>query len=110
MTLSQIDFTDLDNLADGFPHDLFARHRREAPVYWHEPTEHTLDGEGIWSVATHAESLAVLRDPQTYSSVTGGERRHGGTLLQDLSIAGPVEWTRSNRHIGLRHLVVELSE
>ncbi len=37
--VAEIDFTDLDNFADGFPHDLFEVHRREAPVYWHEPTE-----------------------------------------------------------------------
>lgn len=70
--LSGIDLTDLDNFADGFPHHLFAIHRREAPVYWHRPTEHTPDGEGFWSVATYAETLEVLRDPVTYSSVTGG--------------------------------------
>jgi hypothetical protein len=60
--LSSIDFTDLDNFAQGFPHELFAIHRRVAPVSWHEPTEHTPDGEGFWSVA-NAETLAVLRDP-----------------------------------------------
>ena len=43
--LSGIDFTDLDNFANGFPHELFAVHRREAPVYWHEPTDNTPDGE-----------------------------------------------------------------
>jgi cytochrome P450 len=78
--LSQIDFTDLDNFASGFPHELFAVHRREAPVYWHPPTEHTPDGEGFWSVATHAETLAVFRDPATFSSFTGGSRPYGGTL------------------------------
>ena len=35
VTLAGIDFTDLDNFADGFPHSLFEVHRREAPVYWH---------------------------------------------------------------------------
>ena len=75
VTLAGIDFTDLDNFAAGFPHELFAVHRREAPVYWHEPTENTPDGEGFWSVATYAETLAVLRDPETYSSVTGGPGR-----------------------------------
>jgi len=29
--LSEIDFTDLDNFASGFPHSLFEVHRREAP-------------------------------------------------------------------------------
>jgi len=88
--LSGIDFTDLGNFANGFPHDLFAIHRRVAPVFWHQPTEHTPDGEGFWSVATYAETLEVLRDPVTFSSVAGGERPFGGTVLQDLPIAGQV--------------------
>ena len=90
MTLAEVDFTDLDNFASGFPHDLFAIHRRDAPVYWHHPTEHTPDGEGFWSIASYAGTLAVLRDPVIFSSVTGGDRPFGGTLLQDLSIAGQV--------------------
>jgi cytochrome P450 len=69
--LADIDFTDLDNFAAGFPHRLFEIHRREAPVWWHEPTEHTPDGEGFWSVATYAEALEVLRDPETYASERG---------------------------------------
>ena len=106
MALRDIDFTDLDNFADGFPHHLFARHRREAPVFWHEPTEHTPDGEGFWSVATYADTLAVLRDPGTYSSVTGGSRPFGGTLLQDLPIAGQVlNMMDDPRHAQIRRLV-----
>ncbi|MEO3758211.1 cytochrome P450 [Mycobacterium sp. B14F4] len=106
MTLAGIDFTDLDNFANGFPHELFAVHRREAPVYWHEPTENTPDGEGFWSVATYAETLAVLRDPETYSSVTGGLRPYGGTLLQDLAIAGQVlNMMDDPRHSQIRRLV-----
>jgi cytochrome P450 len=104
--LSQVDFTDLDNFANGFPHDLFELHRREAPVYWHEPTDNTPDGEGFWSVATYAETLAVLRDPETYSSVTGGTRPFGGTLLQDLAVAGQVlNMMDDPRHSQIRRLV-----
>jgi cytochrome P450 len=104
--LSGIDFTDLDNFANGFPHELFAVHRREAPVYWHEPTDNTPDGEGFWSVATHAETLEVLRDPVTFSSVTGGSRPFGGTLLQDLAIAGQVlNMMDDPRHSQIRRLV-----
>ena len=103
---SGIDFTDLDNFANGFPHELFAVHRREAPVYWHEPTDNTPDGEGFWSVATHAETLEVLRDPVTFSSVTGGSRPFGGTLLQDLAIAGQVlNMMDDPRHSQIRRLV-----
>jgi cytochrome P450 len=104
--LDGIDLTDLDNFADGFPHALFARHRAEAPVLWHEPTEHTPDGEGFWSVATYAETLAVLRDAETFSSVTGGTRPYGGTLLQDLPIAGQVlNMMDDPRHAQIRRLV-----
>ncbi|MGZ5362606.1 MAG: cytochrome P450 [Mycobacterium sp.] len=104
--LAEIDFTDLDNFADGFPHELFAVHRREAPVYWHHPTANTPDGEGFWSVATHAETLAVFRDPATYSSVTGGTRPFGGTLLQDLAVAGQVlNMMDDPRHSHIRRLV-----
>lgn len=104
--LLEIDFTDLDHFANGFPHDLFAIHRREAPVYWHDPTDNTPDGEGFWSVATYAETLEVLRDPATYSSVTGGRRPFGGTLLQDLAIAGQVlNMMDDPRHSQIRRLV-----
>jgi cytochrome P450 len=104
--LPRIDFTDLDNFANGFPHELFAVHRREAPVYWHAPTDNTPDGEGFWSVATHAETLEVLRDPAGYSSVSGGSRPFGGTLLQDLAISGQVlNMMDDPRHSQIRRLV-----
>jgi cytochrome P450 len=104
--LRDVDLTDLDNFANGFPHHLFAVHRREAPVFWHEPTEHTPDGEGFWSVATHAEVSQVLHDPDTYSSERGGDRRHGGTLLQDLDVAGVVlNMMDDPRHARIRRLV-----
>jgi cytochrome P450 len=104
--LRDLDLTDLDNFAHGFPHHLFEIHRREAPVWWHEPTEHTPDAEGFWSVATHAETLEVLRDPVTYSSERGGDRPYGGTLLQDLPIAGQVlNMMDDPRHARIRRLV-----
>jgi cytochrome P450 len=104
--LDDVDLTDLDLFAHGFPHALFALHRAEAPVFWHRPTRHTPDGEGFWSVATHAEVLAVLKDADTYSSERGGERRHGGTLLQDLPIAGLVlNMMDGPRHARLRRLL-----
>jgi len=104
--LADVDLTDLDNFANGFPHRLFEIHRREAPVWWHEPTEHTPDGEGFWSVATYPETLAVLRDPGTYSSERGGARRNGGTLLQDLEVAGVVlNMMDDPRHARIRRLV-----
>jgi cytochrome P450 len=99
MRLADVDFTDLDNFADGFPQALFALHRREAPVWWHAPTSHTPDNEGFWSVATYDEVFQVLKDPDTFSSERGGNRPYGGTLLQDMPVAGVV----LNMMDGLRH-------
>ena len=101
-----IDLTNLDNFANGFPHELFAIHRRVSPVWWHAPTEHTPDGEGFWSVATHAETLDVLRDADVYSSERGGNRPYGGTLIQDLPVAGQVlNMMDDPRHARIRRLV-----
>jgi cytochrome P450 len=94
------DLTDLDNFAHGFPHHIFEVHRREAPVCWHAPTEHTPDGVGFWSVATHAETVRVMRDAEAFSS------ERGGTLLQDLDIAGSVLAMMDDpRHARIRRLV-----
>jgi len=104
--MAGVDLTDLDNFAAGFPHHLFERHRAEAPVRWHEPTTHTPDGEGFWSVATHADVLRVLTDPETFSSERGGDRPYGGTLIQDLPVAGVVlNMMDDPRHARIRRLV-----
>jgi cytochrome P450 len=101
-----VDLTDLDHFAKGFPHHLFELHRREAPVFWHEPTAHTPGGEGFWSVATHAEVQRVQLDPVTFSSEGGGGRRGGGTLLEDLEVAGFVlSMMDEPRHGRIRRLV-----
>jgi cytochrome P450 len=104
--LTDVDLTDLDLFADGFPHEVFARHRAVAPVYWHEPTAHSPDDEGFWSVATHAEALAVMRNARTYSSETGGARPYGGTILPDSPIAGKIlNMMDDPRHQRVRALV-----
>ena len=106
MALADVDFTDLDNFASGFPHRLFELHRREAPVWWHEPTSHTPDGEGFWSVATYEETLKILKDPDTYSSDRGGDRPYGGTMLQDLPVSGiMLNMMDGTRHARIRRLV-----
>jgi cytochrome P450 len=107
-SLDGMDLTDLDTFAQGFPHDLFRRHRAVAPVWWHEPTRHTPDGEGFWSVATYDEVLQVLNDPATFSSETGGNRPYGGTIIQDLPVAGIVlNMMDDPRHARIRRLVTK---
>ncbi|MBI2704229.1 MAG: cytochrome P450 [Actinobacteria bacterium] len=79
-----MDLTDLDRFADGFPHDTFTTLRREAPVWWHPATEHTPDDEGFWVLSRYAEIHAAASDSDTFSSVGGGGRGDGGTLIEDL--------------------------
>ncbi len=57
-------------------------------------------------MASYAETFEVLRDQVTYSSVTGGDRAYGGTLIQDLPIAGQVlNMMDDPRHRQIRKLV-----
>jgi cytochrome P450 len=84
----------------GFPHDFFAWLRREHPVWWHDPTEHTPGGEGFWVVSRHADALAIMRDPATFSSGLGG------TAINDSNGAGlSLNQTDEPQHWRLRSLV-----
>jgi cytochrome P450 len=100
------DLCDLDLYRDGFPHEVFTWLRRHAPVYWHEPTRHTPQGEGFWVVSRHADSLAIQLDPKRFSSVTGGERPRGGTMIADQFGAGlMLNMMDDPRHRRIRGLV-----
>ncbi len=82
--LPDIDLTDLDRFANGFPHELFTTLRREAPVWFQPPTAHTPGGEGFWVLSRHADIVAAALDAATFSSHRGGARDGGGTLIEDL--------------------------
>ena len=82
--MHDVDLTDLDHFARGFPHDVFTRLRRDAPVWFHPPTPHTPGGEGFWVVSRYDDVVAVAADADTYSSERGGTRDGGGTLIEDL--------------------------
>jgi cytochrome P450 len=85
---------------DGFPHDFFTWLRREHPVWWHEPTEHTPGDEGFWVVSRYAESVAIMRDPDTFSSGSAG------TAINDSPGAGlSLNQTDDPQHRRLRSLV-----
>nr|Q59723.1 RecName: Full=Linalool 8-monooxygenase; AltName: Full=Cytochrome P450 111; AltName: Full=Cytochrome P450lin [Pseudomonas putida]AAA25810.1 cytochrome P-450lin [Pseudomonas putida] len=54
------------------PHDIFARLRREEPVYWNPES----DGSGFWAVLRHKDIIEVSRQPLLFSSAyeNGGHR------------------------------------
>ena len=106
MQTASIDLSDNATFAHGFPHDHFTWARRHAPVYWHAPTAVTPDGEGFWVLARHEDAMAVMLDPATFSSDSGGARTGGGTALNDDRQAGKfLNFTDDPRHKRLRGLV-----
>ncbi len=80
----RVDLTDPDLFADGPPHEAYRLLRDEAPLYWHEPTVTTPDGEGFWCVTRHEDVAWAAKRPDLFSSEGGGGRGGGGTLIEDL--------------------------
>ena len=113
MRLDDIDLTDLDRFDDGFPHDVFAHLRREAPVWFHDE-----------AVFTDPFAFDVRRSPNPHLAFGHGSHFCLGATLARTEIrlvldalldrfaavrpAGPVERTRSNKHTGVRHAPVTL--
>src|SRR3984893_179073 len=103
---AKIDLSDGATFAQGFPHDHFTWARDHAPIYWHEPTRVSPDGEGFWVMTRHDDAMAVMLDPVTFSSDKGGGRTGGGTGLNDERQAGNfLNWSDDPRHQRLRSLV-----
>ena len=103
---ASIDLSDNATFAQGFPHGHFTWAREHAPIYWHEPTAVTPDGEGFWVMSRHEDAMAIMLDPVTFSSDKGGGRTAGGTGLHDEFRAGKfLNWADDPRHKRLRSLV-----
>ena len=84
MNLDEVDLTDLDLFASGFPDEVFTTLRHDAPVWWHAPTEHTPDGVGFWVLSAHDDVLAAAADAALFSSERSPGAEGGGTIIQDL--------------------------
>ncbi|MGH7893390.1 MAG: cytochrome P450, partial [Candidatus Binatia bacterium] len=59
-----------DTFARGFPHDVFRRLRREAPVYWNAQG-HERGGPGFFVVSRYEDVRYVGRTPALFSSEPG---------------------------------------
>lgn len=84
--LDDVDLCDLDLFERGFPHEVFAELREQRPVWFHPATPNVPGGEGFWVLSRYADVAAAAADATTFSSVTGGDRDGGGTLIEDLPI------------------------
>ncbi len=108
MDTPPLDLSDGQTFAHGFPHPFFTWLRTHEPLYWHEPTAITPDGEGFWVVSRYADVDSVIMDPQAFSSDKGGTRTAGGTTIKDELSAGKVmNQTDDPLHKRLRAIVNE---
>jgi hypothetical protein len=98
--MAGVDLTDLDNFAAGFPHDLFARHRADAPVWWTTPSPSTRR-----TATSDVELGGHTIEPGDEVVVwEGSANRDEFAFANAGSFDVTREWTRSNRHTGIRHL------
>lgn len=82
--LGGFDLSDQSRFADGVPHELFARLRRDDPVLFH-PGGRTADGDGFWVLTRHADIVEAAASPD-FSAQGGGGRAGGGSHLEDLPV------------------------
>lgn len=90
MVMTEIAFApDLKDAAlyeQGIPHQIFARLRQQAPVYWNPET----DGPGFWAITKYDDIVEISRNPQLFSSASA----HGGHRIfneNEVSIANSGE-------------------
>ena len=84
LNLAEVDLFDPRWHQDGPPHRLLARMRRDAPVRWNPLP----DGDGCWTVLSHAEVGQASRDFETFSS------HEKGVFLHPDQVA-PLDFTRN---------------
>ncbi len=99
-TVEPLDLSWGRTFSNGFPHEFFAWLRREHPVWWHEPTEHTPDGEGFWVVSRHADVVTMFKDAATFSSELGGTQ-----IADSRGLGIQLNQTDDPQHRRLRALV-----
>ena len=84
---------------------LWRRMRDEEPVYWHPVAEEPdVSAPGFWAVTRHADAVAVLRDGQRFTSVSGNVLE---TLLAggDSAAGKMLAVTDGPRHAEVRRLI-----
>lgn len=71
--LHRLDLSDAALYRNGFPHDVFTRLRREAPVFWHAvpPTMRECAEAGFWVLSRHADVQGANRDSELFSAFDG---------------------------------------
>jgi len=101
VSVDSIDLTDREVFRHGFPHALFTRLRREAPVFWHDASHCDEAGrEGFWVLSKYHDIQAANRDTDLFSALDGPQLGHRPDIrgLMLVSMDGPAH-TRQRKLI-----------
>ena len=85
--LADIDLTNGELCRHGFPHDVFTKLRREAPVWWQafRPDFVGNADDGFWVLSKYEDIQAANRDTELFSAIDGPSLSHNpemrGTML-----------------------------
>lgn len=73
MSFRELDLSNPDSFANGFPHDYFRALRREDPVHWNQ-TQFDVErnGRGFWDITKYEDVKMMSRNPMLFSSWEGG--------------------------------------
>jgi cytochrome P450 len=76
--LADIDLTDVELYRQGFPHEIFTRLRREAPVHWQPMPEDATETKepGFWVLSKYQDIQAANRDSELFSAIDGPALSH----------------------------------
>jgi cytochrome P450 len=76
--LAQLDLTDEALYGNGFPHEIFTRLRREAPVWWQTMPDRLTQTEepGFWVLSKYDDIQAANRDTELFSAFDGPSLSH----------------------------------
>jgi len=71
--LADLDLTDDGLYRQGFPHEVFTKLRREAPVHWHPVREDLSQAreKGFWVLSKFHDIQAANRDTELFSAIDG---------------------------------------
>jgi cytochrome P450 len=89
MSFDGVDLSDRSLFRAGFPHPLFARLRREAPVWRHPDTpgvREAVGERGFWVVSTMDLVRRVARDEETFSAQDGPALRRFEPAWQGITL------------------------
>jgi cytochrome P450 len=99
---SEVDLTQSALYADGFPHEVFAFLRQNAPVMWQAFPEDFAGShdDGFWVLSKHEDVQAVSRNPELFSAFDGPQLSYQPEIAGEMLVS-----MDGSDHVRLRRLV-----